>query len=314
MECWENIIGIKDDCTTTVYKHLLDDYGFSLYGLAKIADDKFKTGKVLLESIIRRGWNDTFEAITIDGFDLNKILLEAEIGTPDCDQSVTGGTQTVIFKTGKKGKSSEFYVPYAYLHVKTGGNTTVSITYESPTGTETVQLFTGAVTDNSIKRIDISKWAGQQFTLSVDLSAITVCKMIKNYNTNCRCESYTITGDEGMAGLSVNVQIRCNKSIFLCKYVDIIAPVALHRILALAWNEVMTTNKFSEFQQFSKDNAPGQMVYHDSSFPITIDGELKFSPVKGQFQQKLKNLKFPRPNCPCCMQCKGGARIVTGMN
>lgn len=311
MECWENIIGINDDCTTNTYKYVLDDYGFSLYNAAKMADERFKTGKALLQSIIRRAWDDVYNDVTFEGFDTNKIALDAEIGLPDCDQEVTGGTGSFTVKTGKKGKLSELFLPYILLNVKTAGTTTVTLERETPTGTVTETLYSGAVTAG-IKRIAIDKWCGQQYTISIDLTDVVMCKTIKNYGCACSCESYTITGD--LAGITIGLQIRCNKSTWLCKYNDALAPLALHRTLALVWMEVKNSNRFSEFKQFKQEEAGARAIYHDSSFPLYVDGDIKWSPEPGQYQILRKKLSLPRPTCGCCVQCRGGAQIVTAIN
>ena len=78
MDCTKNIIGYKD--CNKAFRYYLDDYGISLNSASKVNDDKFTNAKAMLDTIISQSWKETFNDITFDGMQANKILNDVTYG------------------------------------------------------------------------------------------------------------------------------------------------------------------------------------------------------------------------------------------
>lgn len=309
MNCWDRYIGIKGLCDNVNYRIYLDDYGLSLLSMSKVADERFFTGKKLLQSLIDRAWKDTFNDIQFDKFEVNKIILDTKLGAYlDCDTTIQSGVKALNFKTSDNCTLTEFYISTISINVLQGGDASLSIT----SGGTTTEIFSGTLENNTKYEIPVNDFVGDDFTIILDASNITLCKTYNGANCDCGCTSYTQIGD--LNGMTIDLQIRCNKSKYLCKFLDVIAPIVVHKIMGMFWHEVETTNRFSEFVNFKQEVSSAQMIYHDSQYMAMMPTELISTARVGQYQLKLDKLDIPQPKCKCCVSCKGTIQIVTALN
>ena len=80
MNCIKDIISIRGLCSNDTAKYYLDDIGISLLSASKIADERYVSGRKMIETKINQAWEMAFNDITFDGFISNKILLDSDVG------------------------------------------------------------------------------------------------------------------------------------------------------------------------------------------------------------------------------------------
>ena len=107
MDCTKNIIGYKD--CNKAFRYYLDDYGISLNSASKVNDDKFTNAKAMLDTIISQSWKETFNDITFDGMQANKILNDVTYGMSESVNDFTG-TKTVTLTKDDDCELGEFYL------------------------------------------------------------------------------------------------------------------------------------------------------------------------------------------------------------
>ena len=298
MACWTNFIGVYN-CDKE-YRVYLDDYGLSLKDLAKIADEKHANGQKLLESFINIAWQKVFNDVKIKGYDFNKILedlsLEVNITNPTV---ISGGIHDVKFKLGKCCKTVSYYLNSIKPNIKTDGLLKISVIDDN----STTLFFDGATNGN--ETIVVNRWMDGDFILRVDLTqagSATLNSSIFNQNIcDCSCAMYEI--DQYANGLDVSVQIRCDKSKHLCKYVDILAPAVINHILGQFWFKVHTSNRANDHKIFKDVDALSQMAFYNSEYLAMVQFESKTVVKEGQYQIEMNSLNLPLPKCNCCLEC-----------
>jgi len=299
-----DIIGIKGLCPGKTYTHYLDDHGFSLQSMAKVTDERFKNGAEMLQSILDRAWADTLLEITFNGVDSSKILSENEIG--EFTTETFTGTVELPFKVSKTCKLVQFLFQKVVLKAVTGGDLKVELINSD----ETDVLYDGEIEDG--KQISISKikWTND-FSIRVTTTAVL---LKTNITSECGCNHNYVSVPSDISPIKIEFLVRCNKEKYLCRFADIIAPAVIHKALGLAWYEVFTTNRFSEFQLFKKEEAPAQMLFHDSNYKNLLEGE-SVRYTKGQYQKKMELItaSIPAPKCNCCNECKKSITIKNEM-
>ena len=299
MACWTNLIGVKN-CGKE-YSYYLDNYNLSLTDLAKIADEKHYTGQNLLDSFIDIAWQKVINDIKIKGYDFNKILEDISLEVNGNNPTViVGGTHDVSFKLGKCCKTVSYYLNSIKPNIKTDG--LLKILLIDNDGTTT--LFDG--TTNGSQTININKWVSGDFILRVDLTQVgsaTLNSSIFNQNIcECSCAMYEI--DQYANGLDICVQIRCDKSKHLCKYVDLLVPMAINHILGQFWFKVHTSNRANDHKIFKDVDALSQMAFYNSEYLAMVQFESKTVIKEGQYQIEMNSLNLPLPKCNCCLECR----------
>ena len=296
MDCTKNIIGYKD--CNKAFRYYLDDYGISLNSASKVNDDKFTNAKAMLDTIISQSWKETFNDITFDGMQANKILNDVTYGMSESVNEFTG-TKTVTLTKDDDCELGEFYLSSLTFYVKTGGETTVQLIQ----GTTTTELYSDTPSDGDAVTININSFVSDVFKLRI----ITEGESYKNKASNeCRCEGvqwYTYSDDYNDYPFVFPFQVRCSKEVHLCKYVDLIAPIVINKILGKYWFKVYTTDVFSNYVNSSADKVIPLMVYYDSDYRSIVDSEGQ-GKAEGQYQILLNKLNIPKPTCKCCMECK----------
>lgn len=299
MGCYDNLIGVKN-CGKE-YKYYLDDYGLSLTDLAKISDEKHSTGTSLLDSFIRIAWEKTINDIKIKGYDFNKIL-EDIILEVDYDNLTTlvGGVHDIHFKLGKCCKTVSYYLNSIKPNVNTNGVLKVELIDNNGT----TVLFNQITSNNQI--INLNSWINGDFILRVDLTAIGSATLNSSIflqdSCNCSCAMYDI--DKYSNGLDVCLQVRCDKSKHLCKYIDQLAPIVINHILGQFWFKVHTTNRANDHKIYKDIDAISQMAYYNSEYLSMVQFEGKSVVKEGQYQIEMNSLNLPLPKCNCCLECK----------
>ena len=305
MDCTQNIIGYRS--CGTVFKYYLDDYGISLNSASKVNDDKFVNAKDMLDKIISQSWSDTFRDITFDGMDANKILNDVTVTDMDYSDSFTG-TKTVSFSLDNDCELGSFYLSQLNVYVKESGLTTVQLIQ----GTTVSELYYDTPDDNTIIELAINDFVANDFEIKVITEGVV---WIGSDNSECRCEGvqwYTITQDDNVLPFTLTFQVRCNKLVHLCKYVDLIAPIVINKILGKFWFKIHTTDTFTNYVNSERDRAVSMMVYYDSDYRSIIDSEVS-NKAEGQYQISLNRLNIPKPTCKCCMECKTSGWTYQGM-
>lgn len=310
--CYENIISIRGLCSTDTAKYYLDDYGISLFMAANTADEKFTSGKKLIETIINQGWQQTFTDLKIKGLDANKILNEATVGKVT-ETELTGvtGFKGQKYTLNKYCKLSRFYVYKIAVNFKTGGATSIKT---NQSGVEKT-IYTGTVAADDIVEVTVNEYMLDGFKILVDTTEATVYSGT-NYIKNCteNMVQFTVESTDGTLkgqnfGIAAEVQVRCDTTNHLCKFADLIArEAAIYKISALFWNISNDSNRLNDYLIIKKEDAIAKMAWLDSSYNLLQydpAAEKTYAP-KGMYQKGL--LKFgeviPVPNCPCCLECR----------
>jgi hypothetical protein len=306
MDCTLNIIGYRD-CGNN-YKYYLDDYGLSLLRATKIVDDKFDNAKDFINKLINQSWTETFEDITFDGFNANKILNDVSYGDIDKSGYFTG-TKTTTFTLDDSCNLGSFYTSQLNVYVKTGGATTIQIIQ----GTVVSELYNDTSESDTIIELAINDFVDDIFQIKI----ITTGEIWTGIsNGDCLCGNapyYTIEAEDDLIAFNLTFQVRCNKIPHLCKYVDLIAPIVINKIMGKIWFWLYTTDAFSNTVNSEKEKAISMMVYFDSNYINLISTERNPNEKQGQYQIGLNKLNIPKPTCQCCMECKSSGWTVRGM-
>ena len=296
MSCTDNIIGYRD-CNRE-FKYYLDDYGISLNSASKVNDDKFTTAKNMLETLISQSWTETFADITFDGMQANKILNDVSYGLMDSSGYFTG-TKTITLTKDNDCVLGAFYLSTVNAYVKTSGLTTIQLIQ----GTVTTELYNDTPDDDELITLGVNDFVSDTFSIRI----ITEGEIYTGIpNNECLCEGaqwYDYSGDFNDYPLTFTFQVRCNKEVHLCKYVDLIAPIVISKILGKYWFKVYTTDVFSNYVNSETAKAIPMMVYYDSDYRSIVDSEGS-GKASGQYQLGLSKLNIPKPSCKCCMECK----------
>lgn len=295
MDCTTNIISYKSCGVAS--KFYLDDYGLSLNSASKVNDDKFTNAKEMLNKIISQSWSETFDSVTFDGFNANKILNDVTYGEMTFEDSFTG-TKEVTFTLDKTCLLGSFYLSQQNIYIKTGGLTTVTLIE----GTTETELYSDETEDNTIVELAINSFVSDTFKLRI----ITEGEIWTGIGSSeCTCNSsqyYSVSATDSMFPFTLTFQVRCNKLVHLCKYVDLLAPIVIAKILGKYWFKLHTTDVFSNYVNSEKDKAIPMMAYYDSEYlSLTNNDDSK---ILGQYQILLSKLNIPKPTCKCCMECK----------
>lgn len=306
--CYEGIISIRGLCESDTAKYYLDDYGISLLTAAKSADEKFQTGKKLIESKINQAWRQGFNDIQFNGLDANKILNEVEVGkVSENELTDVTGFNGVSHKLDKCCKLSRFYLYKFSVPFKTGGATSIKI---NQNGTETT-LYTGTPADDDIVEIVVNDFVEDGFKILVDLTNVTVYSgTLHIINTHPSALKFSVTStDTALPGQNFGIvselQVRCDKYKYLCKFTDNIAPAVVYKAAAMFWKEIKDSNRFNDLLNIKKDVAVAEMAWLDSSYNLLQydPGVEKTYAPKGMYQKELAKLNLPFPSCACCMEC-----------
>jgi hypothetical protein len=295
MDCTLNIIGYRN-CDRE-FRYYLDDYGISVLSGSKVVDDKFVNAKQMIDTLISQSWTETINDITFDGMQANKILNDVTFGYMDHNDSFTG-TKTVIFTKDQICELGSFYLSQLNLYVKESGLTTVQLIQ----GTVVSELYHNTPEDDTIIEIAINDFVSDEFQIKVITEGVV---WLGSDNVECRCEDrvyYTVESD--VIPFVLTFQVRCNKLVHLCKYVDLIAPIVINKVLGKYWFKVHTTDVFSNFVNSNIEKAVSMMVYYDSNYINLVDTERNPNEKNGQYQLSLNKLNIPKPTCKCCMECK----------
>lgn len=296
MDCTTNIIGYKSCGTAS--KYYLDDYGISLNSASKVNDDKFTNAKEMLNKIISQSWQDTFNDVTFDGFNANKILNDVTYGDMDFSDSFTG-TKETTFTLDKSCLLGSFYLSQLNVYVKTGGLTTVTLIE----GTTETELYSDDTTDSTTIELAINNFVADVFSIRI----VTAGEIWTGIGSSeCGCNSapyYSVSTTDSLFPFTLTFQVRCNKLVHLCKYVDLLAPIVIAKVLGKYWFKLHTTDVFSNYVNSERDKAISMMVYYDSDYRSIIDSDVQ-SKALGQYQILLSKLNIPKPTCKCCMECK----------
>jgi hypothetical protein len=309
--CWDNIIAVRGLCTeSTDTLYWLDDLGVSLKMAAAGADEKHANGRKLVESMINQAWEDTFRKMTINGYQFNNTLDDLVVGIAGSDELTGTDFEGVNVFMNKGCKLSRFFLHSVNVHIKSGGATSVKVVEGA---TETVIYNNTAVSD-TVLVIPVNKHVADNFSVWVDLANVTVyggTLGVDEYGCGCGSHGwYSITGtvEGNNAGVVLSLQVRCDKSKHLCKFVDRIASAVRYRAAAYIWKAAMhDTSRFGDYIQIKENQVVDQLAWLDSDFNL-----LKFDPAtdanykpKGMFQKELPTLNLPVPKCKCCIDCTG---------
>ena len=300
--CYSGIIGINGLCENKTYKVVLDSLGISLFKASKIADERYITGKRLIEEKINEAWKDTFKDITFNGFEANKILSVVEVG--EAKENIlppnAGYFGLKLSQFQGCSKLSRIYISNIYIHTKVGGETSIIL---KRNGQELFrQDFTAQ--DETIAEIAFNDYVDDITEILIDRTNISVYDT--TISTSCDCQSHLLKVDGDGNGLTLDVQIRCDKTAYLCQFVDKIADAVKYKATAMILHEVYSSTRFNDVINIERENAIEKMAWLDSTYNL-----LKYDPgtdssyrPQGMYQKELKKINIPTPKCKCCMYCK----------
>lgn len=300
--CYDGIIGINGLCEGTNYKILLDELGVSLFKASKIADERYITGKKLIESKIRQAWTDTFKDIAFNGFEANKILSVVEVGEvkENIISPESGYFSLKLSQYKGCSKLSRIYISSIYIHTKVGGDTSLIL---KRNGNELFrQDFTAQ--DETIAEIAFNDYVEDGTEVLIDRTNITVYDTTTA--TSCDCQSHLLKIEGEGNGLTLDVQVRCDKTAYLCQFVDKIADAVKYKATAMILHEVYNSTRFNDIVNIERENAIEKMAWLDSTYNL-----LRYDPgtnsnykPQGMYQKEINKLNIPAPKCKCCMECK----------
>lgn len=306
MNCFENIVGIKN-CNSTQYEYWLDGYGLSLKQLEAIADESAISGKQLFKDISEQAYLSLFNDITFKGFNANKILQEINLKADTCTEYGNFGIERpsnikeIEFNCYNRDcELINFYLNSIKLHVKQGGNTTISIKYNGVTQV----LFSGVVDSDAIVNIEIPSVQGflsSTFSILVDLTNISVCS--GNFNSDCSaCGVFYTKSSEINYGFEVDMRVQCDKSIWICKHKDLLVQAYIYKILGLYWHRRYLSDRVKESD---RNYEVANMNFYDSIYNAVVPKESSPS-GKGMYQLELEkaNKAILPPKCRCCIECE----------
>lgn len=311
MACYDGLISIKGLCQEDDnVLYYLDDIGISLVMAANIVDPNYGTGKRLIEAKIEQGWKEVLKDIQYNGMNANKILNDDIVGVNTTDALTANASfRGMSFALDTSCKLARFYISKVVLSVSGGGATTVRLTE----GTTNTTIYTGTPADDSETEIVLNQYVGN-FTISADNTNIEVLSgstITDEYSRTGCCtgtEYYTVTSTDTAGqnyGITVYLQVRCDKDRHSCKFVDKIASAARYKIAALIWDTARNSNAFNDLLNIKKSEAVVNLAWLDSTYNL-----LKYDPSadasykpQGMYQKELKLLNLPVPKCRCCLDC-----------
>lgn len=304
--CYEGLISIRGLCAQDSAKYYLDDIGISLLTAAHTADEKYGTGKKLIETKIKQAWEDAFNDIQFKGLQANKTLNDLEIGTlTDNGLPTFSGFRGLKFKLDKSCKLSRFYLYKVTMAVKVGGVTSVIIRQN---GTDK-ELYSGTLGNDEQVDIVVNQYVEDSFQILANNENVQVYSGTATTQCSCNDHKYfTVTGSDDTTeayGITCEIQVRCDKTKYLCKYADKIASAVRYKAAALIWQEIDESNRFNDLLTIKQEDATTKMAWLDSTYNL-----LKYDPnvestytPKGMYQKELEKLNIPIPKCPCCLEC-----------
>lgn len=305
--CYENIISIRGLCQQDNAMYYLDDIGISLLMAAKTADEKYGTGKKLIEAKIKQAWRDAFNDITFHGLEANKVLNDVTAGSISvASVAPFDAFRGVKFTMDKDCILSRFFLHKVTLSVKIGGATKIVL---RDSGIE-YEIYNGTIGNDEIIEVVTNRYMSDSFQILADNKEIEVYSSLPNITCNCRDRlHFTINGTSytsELYGITADIQVRCDKDKYLCKFVDKIGQAVLYKAAALIWKDVNDSSRLNDYLVIKKEDAIAEMAWLDSTYNL-----LKYDPAvennytpKGMYQKELEKLNIPVPKCPCCMECK----------
>lgn len=306
--CYDGIISIRGLCSTENAKIYLDEYGISLFTAASAADEKYATGRRLIEAKIKQAWEQVYRDVQFAGLEVNKILNEVIVGKVG-DNELTGvtGFKGQKYTLNKYCKLSRFYLYKVSVAFKTGGATSVKLVQN---GVDTV-IYTGTPANDDTVEIVVNDFVEDGFKIMVDTTDATVYSGT-NHITNLHFEAlkFSVESTDGTLkgqnfGIVAELQVRCSKDNYLCRFNDLLAPAAAYKAAAMFWKEIKDSNRFNDLLEIKKDDAVAEMAWLDSSYNL-----LQYDPAvdrtyapKGMYQKELDKINIPVPACSCCLEC-----------
>lgn len=303
--CFDGIISIRGLCTTDSAKYYLDDIGIGITLAAKAADDKYRTGKNLIEAKINQAWEAVVKDIKIKDFKFDKVLNDTIVGESGEDSlAASAEFRGQKFTLNKGCKLVKFFIHKVSVCVVTGGETTIKI----KTATGETEIYSGTLEDNTTTEIVVNELF-PDFQILVDNTNIEVCSGKNTFDCSCEHRHFTVTGHDGTSenyGITTDLQVRCDLTDYLCKYADKLAYAVQYKAAALIWKEIRDTNRMNNILDMQSDKAVAEMAWLDSSFNL-----LQYDPAtdsnytpKGMYQKELEKINIPIPKCKCCMECE----------
>lgn len=301
MACYDGLISIRGLCGQDNALKYLDELGISLKFAADAADVSYKNGKDLINTLIEEGWKDTFNDIQIKGMNANKILNEVEIGENSTEElSASSGFHGFSVSLDENCNLTRFYISKIELKVKTGGSTSVKLIQ----GNDSEVIWSGTPEDESTTEIILNEYV-DDFTVQVNTTNVEVYSGTTTFD-NCCHQYFTVSGSENY-GLTVHLQVRCDKDKYLCKFADKIAPAAYYNIGAKFYKAVKDTTRFNDLIEYKKESVVTMLAWLHSDYNL-----LAFDPAttvtyspKGMYQKELAKLNIPLPKCKCCLEYQG---------
>lgn len=296
MQCFENIIGTR---SCGEFKYYLDDYGFSLFRAANIADEAFLTGKNLIKKNVELAIKDVISDIHFDGFTVNKILSNVSFGSINKSCTFTG-EKSISLKLDGSCETSTLYFNRLSFSTKTAGSVKVELISDTA-----LELYN----DNVDAEKEISIQLNQNVPSSIIIKITTDAELYcYDKISSCQCNNnkhYIVDSEDNNYMVSMQFHIRCDISEYLCNFIDIIAPAIIYKTLGKLYNSAYNTDSFNNWINSQQDKILQSMVYYDSEYLIMTDLQGKSTRIKGQYQLEIEKLSkiLPKPNCKCCMDC-----------
>lgn len=309
MNCFENLISIRGLCETDNAKAYLDDYGISLLTASAVADERYISGKKLIESKIKQAWRSVVKDITFKGLQANKILQTTSYTV---DETIAldefTGFRGIDLYLDNSCELYAFYIGKIKLSVSKGGQTSIKIIAD---GIETI-IYDGTISDDTTITISVNDYVfSNNLQIVADNTNVKVNsgKLIND----CCSRNYIINNNSENYGITADVQVRCDKTMYLCQYSDLLVDAVVYKALALIWDEVNESNRLNNLLLLKKDDAIMKMAFYDSTFNL-----MKYDPSiennytpKGLYQKELENINIPIPKCRCCMECKSDSYVIS---
>lgn len=315
MACYDDIISVKGLCSTPTVTPLyyLNDYGISLGKAAKLADDRYANGKAMIEAKINQAWEDTFSRITVDGFKYNQILVSAIVGGVPTDDSIvtlpaTVGQDYVGYKFVLNSGCSlgRTYISQVRVRAMAAGTLTM---ISRCNGTDTT-LYSGTVAAGwTVVNVNTSYDYDVSILVDRDTLAIAEGNGVTDFSgKDYSYLSYETVGTE-LAGMEINVQVRCDVSKHFCQFTSILAKAVVYRACALIYKEVLDTTRFNDIVILMGSNSD---IATSTAKLAWFDSETNFFSLEdaktvglGMFQKELSLIKLPVAKCNCCAYCTG---------
>lgn len=301
--CYDNLIGIRGLCDEDTAMYYLDDYDMSLLIASKVVDERYITGRKLIQSKINQAWKTVFSEFQFIGFKTNTIIEEL-LFKYDAESGSDGNSATLSMSD--TNVLASLFVEKITLKVKKGGTTNIIL---NENGAETL-LFSGEVNDDTDVVVDLRRYVSDSFSVSYDNTEIEVYSgVISSY---C-CRKEIINNNKYSNGFEIALQLRCNLEKYLCKYVDLLAIAVVYKALALIWNEVYNSNRLNNVVNLKREDAITKMAFYDSTFNLLkydIQASVNYNP-KGMYQMEIERLSIPAPRCNKCLNHKSDKYITS---